>query len=587
MNQTDSLFLPAAYNLKHDTYTTGSTLRPSTDRLWVTNDPSTTKVALNPASHLDISGTRFLHSLVEEGDEYLGDDARKDRSEIQVERIMQNGLTYSFSFDFKIINDPVDTSSTVVVSDADFLNLFQLRNSGGPTTSDDSVPPVTVRIYQGDKFEVNYKWKNPVTGDPDENNVVLLSFDGLEANVVYSLFLEVNFPDQASSSWLIDSSLKEGTAFKAGGTHTKTTTIADNPDKYFSYYEPLGPFPQIGVYRGDAIGVGPEKSFQAEYRDISVTYPDGVNTLAITTPGITTQTNTGTFLLRDNVTGSAGNDTINGGHKNDTVDGGNGNDSILGFTGEDSIRGGSVKDTLNGGTDNDILKGDAGNDKLYGGSGDDDLFGGTGNDYLTGNEGADTLRGDAGNDNIASTDSVGDVINAGSGNDTVSGGVGNDLIFGFSGYDQLSGNNGDDTITSGSDGNGDTVFGGNGNDSITGGGGFNDLYGNNGNDTINGGAGSEEIFGGSGNDHISGGAGADMFVFTGTFGDDTIADFNLSTANEKVNLGGVSSITSFSDLVANHTENVAGNLVITDFGGNTITLIGIQEHQLSASDFIF
>ena len=140
------------------------------------------------------------------------------------------------------------------------------------------------------------------------------------------------------------------------------------------------------------------------------------------------------------------------------------------------------------------------------------------------------------------------------------------------------------------------IHGGSGNDSITGNSGNNYLYGENGNDTIYGGAGRDVLVGNAGNDRLNGGSGndrfygntgADTFIFSDGFGADRIHDFDAHSSAEKIDLAGVSSITSFADLTANHMSQIGSDVLIDAGGGNSITLHGLSLADLDASDFLF
>ncbi len=91
----------------------------------------------------------------------------------------------------------------------------------------------------------------------------------------------------------------------------------------------------------------------------------------------------------------------------------------------------------------------------------------------------------------------------------------------------------------------------------------------------------------AGNDTFSGQAGADTFFFKDGFGTDTITDFEVANSNEKINLAGVTGITSFNDLTLNHlSDNGAGDAVITD-GVNTLTLTNVAPGSLTMNEFDF
>ncbi len=106
------------------------------------------------------------------------------------------------------------------------------------------------------------------------------------------------------------------------------------------------------------------------------------------------------------------------------------------------------------------------------------------------------------------------------------------------------------------------------------------INGGTGNDTISAGLGNATINGGEGNDTLSGGLGADVLVFDGTFGDDTITDFE-----DGLDLLDFSASTlTFTDLTI--TQSGVDTL-IEDGLGNSITLSGITSTDITADDFIF
>ena len=209
----------------------------------------------------------------------------------------------------------------------------------------------------------------------------------------------------------------------------------------------------------------------------------------------------------------------------DVLAGGEGANTLHGLDGDDTLLGNSGDDSLVGGNDDDLLNGGAGQDRLDGGSNNDTVIGGAGDDFLIGNNGDDTLDGGAGND----------ILRAGGHSDTLLGGEGDDHLFGL--------------------GANDTLIGGNGNDTLA---------------------------GGNGDDVMTGGAGNDLFAIGANDGDDTITDFTPGT--DVLDLGMVSEITSFADLIASHAVNDgSGNLTIT-YGANTVFLQGVAIGDLSASD---
>jgi len=100
--------------------------------------------------------------------------------------------------------------------------------------------------------------------------------------------------------------------------------------------------------------------------------------------------------------------------------------------------------------------------------------------------------------------------------------------------------------------------------------------------------------GGAGNDRLTGGGGSDNFIFRDGDGENRIVDFNALNDNEKIDLSGVTTITSFADLAANHMTQQGADVVISDLnpgttaaGPLTITLAGVDIADLDANDFLF
>lgn len=184
-----------------------------------------------------------------------------------------------------------------------------------------------------------------------------------------------------------------------------------------------------------------------------------------------------------------------------------------------------------------------------------------------------------------------DAIAGTDGADDLTGTEEEDVILGLAGNDQIAGNNGDDDIDGGA--GDDEITGGRGDDSIDGGAGNDRIFGQQGRDTINGGAGDDYIHGQGGNDVIRGGEGtdilrggngADVFVFRSGDDANTVKDFS---ATDMIDLSGVSAISSFDDLQANHLQQVGADVVIDDEQGTTITLEGVDLNTLDAGDFLF
>ena len=315
----------------------------------------------------------------------------------------------------------------------------------------------------------------------------------------------------------------------------------------------------------------------------------------------------------DIVSGRTGADILSGNIGNDTLNGQGGSDTLNGDAGDDILVGGVGNDTLNGGDDSD---------RLYGQGGVDLLFGDGGNDDLHGQAGADRLDGGAGDDRLF-VDSADSLIQGGSGFDTVYALAGQALnfnvatanvewVYGHSGADILNaataitrvvlhGRGNDDQLTTGS--GDDTQIGGAGNDTMNGGGGLDRLYGQIGMDTINGEAGNDQLFGqqdndilnaGAGRDFLFGGAGddtltgggldaeRDLFVFQTGAGIDIITDYEDGV--DRIQFRAIAATTQFSDLAI--ANDGGGNAVVT-YSEGTVTLNGIDQSLLDASDFLF
>jgi len=332
-----------------------------------------------------------------------------------------------------------------------------------------------------------------------------------------------------------------------------------------------------------------------------------------------------TFISIENVRGSAFNDTItgngaanilNGLDGNDRLDGGNGNDTLRGSSGNDTLIGGAGADELNGGSGVDeasyeTAAGAVALSLITGGTlgdalGDtfisiENVRGSAFNDTITGNGAANILNGLDGNDRL----------DGGNGNDTLRGAQGNDTLIGGAGADELNGGSGNDEvsyetapgavalslISGGTLGHalGDSfisienVRGSAFNDTILGNGAANILNGLDGNDRLDGGngddilrgsAGLDTLIGGAGNDTLNGGSGADIFVFSNGFGNDVVESFQNGLDRFDFTLHSATSLAQLS------VTSVAGNALIADGSGNSITVLGAAG-LIDASDFIF
>ncbi|PTV95001.1 hemolysin type calcium-binding protein [Rhodobacter aestuarii] len=301
----------------------------------------------------------------------------------------------------------------------------------------------------------------------------------------------------------------------------------------------------------------------------------------------------------------------------DEIYAGDGNDAIYGDYGVLSLSASSLSyialimtgsDELYGGTGNDTIYGDAGafsdldvdvdvistgNDRIFGGADDDLIYGDSG----TGNAlnvyigtlvfGNDTLSGDDGNDTIIGDSAEAFRNHVGTinfGDDSISGGAGADLIIG----DSAKGlNQNKIDITFGDD----TLLGGSGNDTIWGDSNKADLRGvYGGNDVIDGGEGDDILYGDvkAPSDLTDG---ADIFVFSGANGHDTIMDFDSSDLIDlrAYNLTWSEVEGAISGSV--RLGSVINLELITDGLGGSITVDGAWVARvgtlLSADDFLF
>ena len=258
----------------------------------------------------------------------------------------------------------------------------------------------------------------------------------------------------------------------------------------------------------------------------------------------------------------------------------------------DVIEGSANGDALYGYDGDDLLDGLAGNDMLYGGAGKDELRGRDGNDTLDGGAGDDKMTGGMGDDTFH-VDHVDDnvVENQGQGVDKILSSLSWDLrntvqvehltLTGGADLDgtgngknnRVSGNAGDNFLRGA--GGDDVLRGLSGNDTLRGGSGADDLRG---------GGGSDSLSGGAGNDQLNGGNGADVFVFADGGGADRILDFELNVTGERIDLGGVSSVSSFGDLTM---SQVGSATVITFSPGDWLRIDGVNLSTLQADDFLF
>ncbi len=286
----------------------------------------------------------------------------------------------------------------------------------------------------------------------------------------------------------------------------------------------------------------------------------------------------------DVLRGGPNEDRLDGGGGNDALWGDGGHDTLIGSDGADTLSGGWHNDWLYGGADGDLIRGDGGVDRLFGEAGDDVLEGGDGCDIAYAGPGADTLRGGP-NEDLLDGGPDGDLLQGEGGHDTLIGSTGDDTLEGGWHNDWLYGGSGNDVVRG--DGGVDRMFGHDGNDLLDGGHGADILYAGAGNDIVRGGTGDDRIDGGAGDDWLSGGLNNDTFVFANGFGDDTITDFGVYSALERIDLSAVSAIRDYGDLRANHMVQRGADVLIDDGAGNTITVLNTPLAAMDPGDFLF
>jgi hypothetical protein len=122
-------------------------------------------------------------------------------------------------------------------------------------------------------------------------------------------------------------------------------------------------------------------------------------------------------------------------------------------------------------------------------------------------------------------------------------------------------------------------FIGNGDNKILGSATADQVFAAKGDDILLGRAGDDKLNGAEGDDRLSGGLGADTFVFAQGFGHDTVTDFDA--------IGGI----GHQDLIAGVSfAEVAvkghhGDTIIDLGGGDTLTLVGVNKHDIDITDF--
>lgn len=107
-------------------------------------------------------------------------------------------------------------------------------------------------------------------------------------------------------------------------------------------------------------------------------------------------------------------------------------------------------------------------------------------------------------------------------------------------------------------------------------------------DRLVGTAGHDILIGKAGNDKLSGRDGSDTFVFSTNFDKDTITDFQAKGSNHDIaDLRGLKSISSFSDIKANHLSEHGHDVWIDGGNGDILVLQNTEIKDLGKSDFLF
>ncbi|WP_417525600.1 heparin lyase I family protein [Marinovum sp.] len=389
----------------------------------------------------------------------------KNRSEVGSLKHMQFGREFTVDFDFLLEAGPSNS--------AEFLLLAQFHqtedeDADGNTIDAAASPPLALQL-RGDRLEIAGRTDpNAVTtGTPDKittpgydtptTNTMYLDTDPIPRDTWINIRFEVVFDHTG------------GGALKV---YRDGALIVDYSGP-LGYNDVIGPYLQMGVYRGDTTGPISETA-AAQFRNLAVT-ADGTPPAMNGTAGDDEIVANKIGFWEDEVlNGLAGDDTLDGGFGADTMNGGAGNDfyvvndagdvvnersggvdqggtdqvrSYVTYTLNDDLEnlilwdsadvdgtGNAKNNVIQGNTGNNVLHGLAGDDSVLGDLGDDEVFGGAGNDQVYGSGGNDTVHGDAGNDEVYGED----------GDDSLTGGAGNDTLEGGAGSDTMRGGEGDD-----------------------------------------------------------------------------------------------------------------------------------------------
>lgn len=149
-------------------------------------------------------------------------------------------------------------------------------------------------------------------------------------------------------------------------------------------------------------------------------------------------------------------------------------------------------------------------------------------------------------------------------------------------FERLQSGDGNDALT----GNGlaNVIYGGRGHDKISGASGADLLHGEKGNDSLSGNRGTDKLYGEAGNDTLRGGENADQFIFARALGKDRVADWQGNTDTlvfDDAIWGGGKSV---AQVLSSFADVVAGSVVFTFKGGNTVTIAGLTSISSLADD---
>ncbi|UYV37195.1 heparin lyase I family protein [Rhodobacteraceae bacterium D3-12] len=394
----------------------------------------------------------------------------KNRSEIGSLKSMQFGREFTVEFDFLLEAGPSNS--------ADFLLLAQFhqtedRDEDGNTLDAAASPPVALQL-RGDRLEVSARTdpNEITTGTPDR--IVVPGYDTPTTSTMY-----IDSDPVPRDTWI---NIRFEVVFDYNGegelrVYRDDVMIVDYNGP-LGYNDDVGPYLQMGLYRGKLSGPIPE-TMAAQFRNLEVT-ADGLPPAMDGTAGDDNIAANQIGFWEDEVlNGFAGNDTLDGGFGADTMNGGSGDDIyVVNHVGD-------VVNERDGGVDQ------GGTDQVR-----------SYIDYTLGDDLENLILWDT-----ADINGTGNAKN-----NTIQGNTGNNVLRGLDGDDEVLGDLGDDEVYG--DGGNDKVYGSSGNDSVFGGDGDDELYGEDGDDSMIGGAGNDTLEGGDGSDTMIGGLGDDDYVVT-------------------------------------------------------------------------